>query len=136
MNVFSACVKTFLLLNSSLLWAADKTVPALQPANYSMRIVFFLLIVVGCILLLAWLLNKSKLGAGFSGQSHSQLKIVAVVPLGLKEKIAVLQVGEQQVLVGITPHSINYLTELEQPLSKEELRPAAFSDLLKKAMRS
>ena len=137
MNVFSACVKTslaaLLSLFSVLTLAAEPA--ALEPINYGARVLFFLVFIIGFIVLLAWLVNKSKLHTHLSG-GNEQLKIVASLSLGVKEKLAVVQVGEKQVLVGITGHSINYLTELDEPLTVNAPAPVSFQALLKKAIRS
>jgi len=68
--------------------------------------------------------------------ANPQLKTVAVLPLGMKEKIALIQVGDQQMVVGVTAQQINCLMTLEQPLSVSQGESLAFSDLLKKAIRS
>lgn len=136
MNVFSACAKSLLFFLPLSLWAEDAAPTSLQPAYYGLKVTFFLLLVLGLIVLLAWLVNKTRAGAHWGGQQDAALRIVAVTSLGLKEKIAVVQVGEKQVLVGITPHNINLLTELEQPLVIAKSQPVNFADLLKKAIRS
>jgi len=69
--------------------------------------------------------------------SHGQhIKTLTSVSLGMKEKIALIQVGDQQLLVGITPHSINTLLVLEQPLDLENQHSESpvFQQILKKAL--
>ncbi|MDV6251531.1 flagellar biosynthetic protein FliO [Vibrio sp. EA2] len=92
-----------------------------------------LVLVIGVILLLAWLLKRMQ-GPAFGQQKG--LKIVSQLPVGTKERIAVIQVGDEQLLVGITSHSIQTLTKLEQPLKEDELASSAFanqfSQLIKK----
>lgn len=137
MNVFSACAKFLLLLFSPVaLWAAEATTPVLQPAHYGARVVFFLLIVVTLIIGLAWLLHRTRMVSGFSNNGQGALKVVATLPLGMKEKVAVIQVGEQQIVVGITAQNMTLLTELEQPLPVPEQSTVTFAELLKKAIRS
>ncbi len=142
MNVFRDCVKTLLLglilLGSNSVFAVEKVAPAkvLEPINYGGKILFFLIFIVGLILLLAWLLSKSRLGAGMMSQNHPDLKIVAVLSFGIKEKVAVIQAGEKQFLVAITSQQINLLSELDEPLAEKQIQPLKFQDFLKKAMRS
>lgn len=92
-----------------------------------------LVLVIGVILLLAWLLKRMQ-GPAFGQQKG--LKIVSQLPVGTKERIAVIQVGDEQLLVGITSHSIQTLTKLEKPLKEDELASNAFasqfSQLIKK----
>lgn len=134
MNVFSACVK-LLLFSPIVAWAAD-TAPTLQPAHYGARVLFFLVLVLGLILGLAWLLNRTRAGRGFGSSAQGALKVVATLPLGMKEKIAVIQVGEQQIVVGVTAQNMTLLTELSEPLPVAEQSNVSFADLLKKATGS
>ncbi|MCG9717339.1 flagellar biosynthetic protein FliO [Vibrio alginolyticus] len=92
-----------------------------------------LVLVIGVILLLAWLLKRMQVPA--MGQQKG-LRIVSQLPVGTKERIAVVQVGEEQFLVGITSQSIQTLAKLDKPLKEEELATNAFatqfSQLIKK----
>lgn len=92
-----------------------------------------LVLVIGLILLLAWLLKRMKVPA--LGQQRG-LRIISQLPVGPKERIAVIHVGEEQFLVGITGQSIQTLAKLEKPLNEEELTSSAFahqfSQLIKK----
>jgi flagellar protein FliO/FliZ len=44
------------------------------------------------------------------------MKVVASMMAGTKEKIMVIEVGDEQHLVGITAHNINHLATLKTPL--------------------
>jgi flagellar protein FliO/FliZ len=73
----------------------------------SLGLIFILLL----IFFLAWFMKK--LGySNISGQG--QLQMLATLNLGQKEKIVLLQVGKQQLLVGITPNQINTLHVLDE----------------------
>ena len=165
MNVFSGCAKQLqriimvcgLLLLPLMASAVDDGVPVstadamadtaathiekkpsnplvVDPLASAGKVAFFLVVVVALIVLVSWLISKTR---GFSVQSaNPQLKTVAVLPLGMKEKIALVQVGDQQMVVGVTAQQINCLMTLEQPLSVSQGESLAFSDLLKKAIRS
>jgi len=87
------------------------------------------LMVIGLILVLGFLLKKSKLTQVMGG---GQMKVIATLPVGYKEKLMVVKVGEQQLLIGVTPQQVNFLYRLEQPL--DENQPQAFSQQLGKLM--
>ena len=70
-------------------------------------------LVIGLILALAWLLKKSRLVPALA---QNQLRVISVLPLGNREKLLVVKVGEQQVLLGMTPANINLLCQLDSPL--------------------
>jgi flagellar protein FliO/FliZ len=139
-NVFNACVKKikisglFLATLSTQVLASDK--PAvLEPAVYGGRVLFFLFLVVGLIVLLAWLVHKSKMTSGLM-QNNTDLKVIASHSLGVKEKIVVLKVGDTQFLLGVTAQNINLLSELKTPLELKSSQAMSFADLLKKAVKS
>ncbi|PFG55653.1 flagellar protein FliO/FliZ [Vibrio sp. ES.051] len=92
-----------------------------------------LVLVIGVILLLAWLLKRMQ--GPTMGQQRG-LRIVSQLPVGTKERIAVVQVGEEQFLIGITSQSIQALAKLDKPLKEQELATNAFanqfSQLIKK----
>jgi len=142
-NVFSACAKgVFLFFIASFSWAAEnsssETVAplAIDPMASAGKVIVFLVLIVGLIVLMAWLAGKSKTLQ--LGRSSGQIKTLAVLPLGIKEKVAVVQIGDKQLVLGITPQQINCLTELETPLTEpqKEMDSPGFSDLLKKALRN
>jgi flagellar protein FliO/FliZ len=76
-----------------------------------------LLLVLGLILGLAWLLRRLP-GAGF--RPSEGLHVVASLQLGAKERAVVVEVGGQQLLLGVTPAGISRLHELPQPLPPVE----------------
>lgn len=87
----------------------------LEPMSspYLLKLTGGLLVIVALIFLLAWLLKKFNLNQ----QSHSGLiRIIAGLSIGTRDRIVLLQVGEEQILVGLTPGRIEKLHTLAQPL--------------------
>lgn len=91
-----------------------------------------LVLVVGLILGLAWLLKRMKVPA--LGQQKG-MRIVSQLTVGTKERIAVIQVGEEQFLIGITPQSIQTLAKLEKPLDDQELASGSFANQFSQLMK-
>ncbi|MBU3022216.1 flagellar biosynthetic protein FliO [Aestuariibacter sp. A3R04] len=92
-----------------------------------------LLLVVGIIFSLAWLMRRFNVTHASSGQ----MKVVASMVAGTRERIMVIQVGDEQHIVGVTAHTINHLAKLETPLSPPEplsSQGADFKEKLIKAM--
>jgi len=138
-NVFIACVKRLPLLTVLIpLWvqAEEKVIPkAPDPMGSAGKVIVFLLLTIVLIFALAWLLSRIK-GRGFIHSSHGNIKIIESQTLGMKEKIAVIQVGNKQILVGITAQQITHLADLDQPIELAETQGnISFSELLKKAIR-
>ncbi len=75
-----------------------------------------LLLVVGIIFALAYIMRRFNVTASGS----NQMRVVASMVAGAKEKIMVIEVGDEQHLVGITSHTITHLSKLE---TKLDLQP-------------
>lgn len=48
------------------------------------------------------------------------MKVVASMMAGTKEKVMVLEVGNEQHLIGITAHNINHLATLKEPITVKD----------------
>jgi len=84
-------------------------------ANTWVSILSSLLIVIGVIVALGFLMKRFNVV-----QSNSaQMQVVASMMAGARERIVVIQVGDEQHLVGITAHNINHLARLEHPIKNE-----------------
>lgn len=87
------------------------------------------LLVIGLIVLLGVLLKKTRLSQALNG---GQMKVVATLPLGVKEKLMVVRVGEQQFLLGVTPQQVSFLSQLETPLDETQPFAQQLGQLMKK----
>lgn len=88
---------------------ADTGNTSSQALNVSLGLIFILLLIFS----MAWFMRKMGY-SNISGQGN--LKILATLNLGQKEKIALVQVGKQQLLVGVTASQINTLHVLDEPV--------------------
>ncbi|MFT4249005.1 MAG: flagellar biosynthetic protein FliO [Pseudomonas sp.] len=75
--------------------------------------VFALLLVLGLIVGLGWLLKRLP-GSGF--RPAAGLKLVASLPLGPKERLVVVEVNGEQLLLGVSAGGISALHALPAPL--------------------
>jgi len=102
-------VKSLALLISLLLVSATadaEAVTGIVGGSEVLSMVMSLVIIVAAILALAWLFSRSKLAA--TGGRDS-IQIVASRALGTKERLLLVEVGDQQLLVGMTPTQVNTL---------------------------
>ena len=87
-----------------------------QALNVSLGLIFILLLIFS----MAWFMRKMGY-SNISGQDN--LKILATLNLGQKEKIVLLQVGtqenRQQLVLGITASQINTLHVLKDPIEAD-----------------
>lgn len=74
---------------------------------------FTLLLVLGLIIGLGWLLKRMPGGAFRPAEG---LKVVASINVGAKERVVVVDVNGQQLLLGITAGGISTLHQLPEPL--------------------
>lgn len=96
-------------------------------------LVFSLLLVIGIIFAMA-LVAKRFFGAQLSSQGH--IRVLAMTALGQKEKLAVVEVGDQQLLLGVTPQQITLLCQLQQPLSTAATDQSPFAKKLTSMLRN
>jgi flagellar biosynthetic protein FliO len=86
-----------------------------EPASLSqlLQVAGGLLLVVIFIFALAWLLRRAGMVSGVAG---SVLRVLGVLSVGQREKLVLVQVGDKQLLVGVTPGSVTTLHVLETPI--------------------
>ncbi|PAU65672.1 flagellar biosynthetic protein FliO [Pseudomonas sp. PIC25] len=80
-----------------------------------------LLLVVGLIFLLGWLLRRVQRIGPRGGQV---IKLLASQPLGARERLLLVQVGSEQILLGLTPGRISTLHVLSEPVHLPDAEPA------------
>lgn len=91
-----------------------------------------LIFVIAFILFIAWLLKRMQVPAMSNQQG---LAIVRQIPVGTKERIAIVQAGDEQFLVGITTQSIQLISKLDKPLTQEMLEKSTFSSQLSQLIK-
>ncbi len=113
--------------------AVDKLVRPTTTNVDVVQIITALAGVIALIVAVSWLMRRM---GNVTGQRNDQLNVVAALSMGARERVVLLQVGEQQLLLGVAPGRIQTLHVLEQPLDMNSAsRPgAAFQDRLKKIM--
>ncbi len=72
-----------------------------------------LVIVVALIYGSAWVIRRMN---GMTGMNNGAIKVVSVMALGARERIALIEVGGQQILLGITPSTVRTLHVFDEPI--------------------
>ena len=116
----------FLLLQMTWAYAEDK-VPMIgekvtQPSQYFGQIILSLALVLIIIFIAAWLLRRY---GRFPGVADGNLKVLGALSVGQRERILLLQVGKEQILVGVTSSRISCLHQLEELVEVKENIPVS-----------
>ncbi len=106
--------------------------PAMDTQDQLIQVSLSLVAVLAVIYALAWLMKRNR---GIQGLTGLPMKTLAVLPMGVKEKIVLIEVGGKQILLGLTAHNINTLATFDEPiLVIKDKNPKSFSDRLKDIM--
>lgn len=106
---FKIQLLSFISLYSSQLLALEKN-KALTPSESLLPMLTGLLAILAVIFLLAFIFKR------FSnfGLASKNIKVIESQVIGNKEKLMIIQVQQQQFLIGVTGHTISQLGELNQ----------------------
>jgi flagellar protein FliO/FliZ len=120
---------------SSTIGASKKIEPPKLPdtSDQIIDVTLALALVVGLIYGAAWLFKRSK---GLSQSTGIPMRTLSVLPMGVKEKIVLVEVGGKQILLGMTPHQINTLATFDEPIVDTSLQnDKPFSSRLKEMLK-
>lgn len=98
--------------SSSTLKSAGSSVDSLS-TGYLGQLVVGLVIVLLCIVALAWIAKRFN---RLQSTPDGSLRVLGGMSMGARERIVLVQVGENQLLLGVAPGRINTLHVLDQPL--------------------
>lgn len=75
-----------------------------------------LLMVLALIFVSALVLKRFK----FAQQNTGQMQVLASLSLGVKERLVVVKIGEEQLVLGVTSEKITLIKSLEEPITSEQ----------------
>lgn len=106
--------------------AVVPSVPMAAPLSLGgmFQVLFGLLLVLAAVAATAWLLRRFSLGQNVMGNA---VRVVGGVPLGPRERLVLVEVGETWLLLGVAPGQVNALHTMPRPESaaNAEAQPAA-----------
>lgn len=91
----------------------SETASASTSVSAAAQVMFWLAVVIAVIVFCGWLLRR------FSGQHFgggSSMRVLASLPVSGRDRLALVQVGDQQILLGISPGRINTLHVFDEPV--------------------
>lgn len=110
-----------LCLAAPVVFAAEKFAapetsqsPAAVGAGSLTQVTLSLLLVLAVVFGAAWLMRRLR---GFGRFGNGALQVVTEVSVGTKERVVLVQVGKQQLLLGVAPGRVNTLHVLDEPVT-------------------
>jgi flagellar protein FliO/FliZ len=120
MLMFTRLISVLLFLMPYLV-VAQETEKAVAPASgfggMLAQMLFVLMLVLGLLLAVAWVLRRAGL---VQGAANGHLKILGAVSVGSRERVLLIQVGQEQLVIGVTAVEISLLHLLAEPINITE----------------
>lgn len=113
-------LRTLLLLFPVAAQASEAASPGVSSGTY-LQAGFALILIVGLLAATAWMARKVSGGKGF-GQAG--LKVIGGVALGPRERIVLVEVGDDWLVIGVVPGQIRTLHRLAKGSLPEGALPA------------
>ena len=108
-------------------------VPPVIDTGDVLNVVTNLAFIVVAVLVMAWLYRRAQ---RMQNQNGSVIHILATQPVGPKERVLLVEVAGQQLVLGLTASQIRTLHVLDQPFIHEPPAPAmGFAERLRTAMK-
>jgi flagellar protein FliO/FliZ len=110
-------------------FAAPETAKAVSTsaAGGLAQVTLSLMLVLAAVFAAAWVVRRMRT---FGGPSAGAIQIIADVALGTKERAVLIQVGAQQLLLGVAAGRVNTLHVLAEPVRKDDAQRGGGGDEL------
>jgi len=116
-NNIKNTIPLFLLVPFQVLSAEENLVSSIKTdpmsGGYLIQLILGLVVVIICIVALAWVAKRVN---RLQSSTDGCLKVLGGLSMSARERVVLLQVGEQQLLVGVSPGRINTLHVLDKPV--------------------
>lgn len=103
----------------------------------------WLLVIVGLILVLAWAVRRFT---NIGPRSTGAMRVLSALPVGNRERIALIQVGDKQLLIGVAPGHVSTLHVFEENVATQsdagphgrsaDSAPRGFGQVLRNTLRT
>ncbi|PKO53207.1 MAG: flagellar biosynthetic protein FliO [Betaproteobacteria bacterium HGW-Betaproteobacteria-2] len=105
------CCPAFLISPAFIPGIANAAETAgISAAGSAVQVIFGLIMVLGVMMLIAWLFKRYAPGIG---QDNSVARIVGGVSVGNRERVLVIEVTDRWLVVGVSPSQVTSIANLE-----------------------
>ncbi|MCK4742487.1 MAG: flagellar biosynthetic protein FliO [Sulfuriflexus sp.] len=135
---FSSIIITLLLQTTSYsVLAVDAEIkPIVDPlaGTNVIQMILGLIVVLVLVFAIAWVVRRV---GGVSLTGGGALKVISGMSMGSRDRVVLLQVGEEQLLLGVSPGRIQTLHVLENPIKVEHptIAKSMFADKLAEVIK-
>lgn len=134
MNRF--CKQALSALVALLPFCGNAYAAAPTPSGSGLQLLFGMVVVLGLLMGIAWWIKRF---GPVRNNSGAAAKVIGGVSVGTRERVMVVEVGDQWIVVGVAPGSVNALTtmprqdHLPEPQTSAQ-NPANFAGWLKQTI--
>lgn len=126
------CLILIGMLSPALVIAAEPRDSVISPVSTLLKLSAALAIVLVVFWIFARIMRQVH---GYKNHASGALKIVSSLAMGQRERIVVVQVGDEQLVIGVTPSQINTLHVLSNPLAADQsIQTGSFKEKLTSAL--
>ncbi len=117
----------FLLSFSPTLVIAEVAKTSSSPitTDYMAKLLLSLGLVVVIIFALAWLVKRFNF---IPQQNQGIIKVISTLSVGSRDRLALIQVGDEQLLIALTPGKISKLHSMENPVESINQSQSSFKN--------
>ena len=124
LNVFYLCsLFVFslpaLAINNTVTPPVGSGIPS--PSANMLEVFLSLAVVIIVIFSLAWFMKRM---GHINMTNNHVMQVKASLPLSTKEKLMVVQIGDEQVVIGVAPGFVGHIKTLETPLITQTVSPS------------
>ncbi|WP_188419138.1 flagellar biosynthetic protein FliO [Oxalicibacterium solurbis] len=104
--------------------AAAKPLPAASAPSSAgglLQVLLGLIVVLGLMAALAWVLRRFN---GLKGMGNADIRVISGVSVGNRERVVVVEVADQWIVVGVAPGRVNALATMQK---QERQQPATMT---------
>ena len=115
-KIITFFISAFVLFASSFLVAkeaVEKKISAGVASSDLLTVVLGLGLVLALIFGCSWFVKRM---GGLPSAGGGTIKVLSVLPVGTRERITLVEVGDKQLLLGVTAHQITTLHTFDEPV--------------------